>query len=127
MATSRRPICGPFGQIVGHVADANYMFCGLVSGEIAPAASVENTITKKADLQKALTDSFAFCDRAYAGLNDETGAAEVTVAAINNMKTTKLGLLSLAIAHDSEHYGNLVTYLRVNKMVPPSSQAAEGM
>lgn len=111
-----------FGQLVGHIADANYMFCALASGEKTPAASVEQTMKTKAELQKALAASFDFCDRAFAGLNDQTGAAEATIAAINNLKSTKLGVLALNTAHDMEHYGNMVTYMRMNKMVPPSSQ-----
>jgi hypothetical protein len=55
-------------------------------------------------------------------LNDQTGAAEAVIAPINNLKTTKLGALSFNTSHNSEHYGNLVTYMRLNKMVPPSSQ-----
>ena len=116
-----------FGQVIGHIADANYMFCGTASGEAGPSGSVEQTATTKADLQKALADSFAFCDRAFAGVNDATGAAEATIVPINNMKTTKLGALSFATSHQFEHYGNLVTYMRLNKMVPPSSQPAAGM
>ena len=111
-----------FGQILGHVADANYMFCGTASGESGPATSVEQTATAKGDLLKGLAESFAFCDRAFAALNDTSGAAEATIAPINNMKTTKMGALSFATAHQFEHYGNLVTYMRLNKMVPPSSQ-----
>jgi uncharacterized damage-inducible protein DinB len=111
-----------FGQILGHVADANYMFCGTASGEAGPSASVEQTATTKADLQKGLADSFAFCDRAFAGLNDAGGAAGATIVPIDNMKTTKLGALSFATAHAYEHYGNIVTYLRLNQLVPPSSQ-----
>jgi uncharacterized damage-inducible protein DinB len=111
-----------FGQILGHVTDANYMFCGTASGMSAPGTSVEKAATTKADLQKALAESFAFCDRAFAGLNDTTGAAEATIVPIDNMKTTKMGALSFATAHQFEHYGNLVTYMRLNKMTPPSSQ-----
>jgi uncharacterized damage-inducible protein DinB len=110
------------GQILAHVADSNYMFCGVASGEKGPAESAEQTKKKKADIQQALADSFEFCDRAFAGLNDQTGGAEVTLADIGNMKSTKLGVLSFNTAHDMEHYGNLVTYMRLNKMVPPSSQ-----
>jgi hypothetical protein len=39
----------------------------------------------------------------------------------------KLSILAFNTAHDFEHYGNLVTYMRLNKMVPPSSQGRGGM
>jgi uncharacterized damage-inducible protein DinB len=109
------------GAILAHVADANYMFCSTASGEAAPAESVEQTKTTKADIQQALAASFAVCDRAFAGLDDASGAGEVTIAAMN-MPTTRLGALAFASAHAFEHYGNVVTYLRLNNVVPPSSQ-----
>jgi uncharacterized damage-inducible protein DinB len=115
-----------FGQIVGHIADGNYLFCKNASTEQPPQESVEKTATKKADLQKALAAAFAYCDRAFAALNDQTGAAPATIAEIGDMKTTRLGALSFNGAHNYEHYGNLVTYMRLNKMVPPSSQRAGG-
>ena len=112
------------GQILAHIADANYLFCTVASTEKAPegAGSAEKTAKTKADVQKALTAAFAYCDRAFAALNDQTGAAEAIIAPINNLKTTKIGALSFDAAHNYEHYGNLVTYMRINKMVPPSSQ-----
>jgi uncharacterized damage-inducible protein DinB len=109
-----------FGQILGHVANENYVMCGAASGAKGPGGDFEKT-TKKAELQKALADSFVFCDQAYAGLDDQTGAAAAEIAEFG-LKGTKFSMLSLNTAHDSEHYGNIVTYLRLNKMVPPSSQ-----
>ena len=37
-------------------------------------------------------------------------------------KLQRLNVLQFNIAHDMEHYGNLVTYLRIKGLVPPSSQ-----
>ena len=114
------------GQLFGHIADSSYMFCNVASGEAAPAGSIEQTAKTKAELQKALADAFAYCERAWS-LDDTTGAVEATIVPINNMKTTKLGALAFNTAHTYEHYGNIVTYFRLNKMVPPSSQPAAGM
>jgi len=111
-----------FGQVVAHIADANYLFCSVASTEKAPEGSAEKTAKTKADIQKAVIASFAYCDRAFNALNDTTGAESATIVPINNMKTTRLGALSFDGAHNYEHYGNLVTYMRLNKMVPPSSQ-----
>jgi len=110
-----------YGRILAHIADANYTFCSAVSGEAPPATSVEETMTAKADITTALADSFAFCDRAFGSVNDQTGAMAVRIEAFD-MDSTKLGALALNTAHDLEHYGNLVTYLRVKGLVPPSSQ-----
>ena len=110
------------GQLIGHIADGNYLICGYSSGQAGPGTSAEKTLTTKADLQKALAESFAFCDKAHAALtNDVVGGQEVTMTVINNMKSTRAGAFAFNSAHDMEHYGNLVTYMRMNKMVPPSS------
>jgi len=112
-----------FGQILGHIANENYVFCGAASGQKGPGGDFEKT-TKKAELQKALADSFAFCDQAFAGLNDQTGGAAAEIPDFG-MKGTKFSMLAANTAHDAEHYGNIVTYMRLNKMVPPSSQPSK--
>jgi hypothetical protein len=35
---------------------------------------------------------------------------------------SRLYVLMMNATHDAEHYGNLVTYMRMNGMVPPSSK-----
>jgi uncharacterized damage-inducible protein DinB len=108
-----------FGQVVAHVADANYMICGTASGTKGPEGSVEKTKTSKADLQKALADSFAFCDAAWAGLSEPKAAEAVDMF---GMPQTRLTALVFNTAHNFEHYGNLVTYMRLKNIVPPSSE-----
>jgi len=117
-----------FGQIIGHIANSNYMFCGSVTGqpmqgETGPGGVDNEKKTAKADLQKALADSFAFCDKAYASVTDAAGGQPITSLPIG--PTTKIGALAFNNAHDFEHYGNLVTYLRAMGMVPPSSAPAK--
>jgi uncharacterized damage-inducible protein DinB len=107
-----------FGQIVGHVADAQYRFCSVVLGEKNPAPEIEKTRTSKADLIAALKDAFAYCDKAYDGLTDASAAAMVKLMGSDG---PKLGALSVNNAHTMEHYGNLVTYLRMKNLVPPTS------
>jgi uncharacterized damage-inducible protein DinB len=109
-----------FGQILGHVADANYMFCSVASGEKPPVTDIEKTKTTKADLQKALTDAFAYCDKVFAGMSDTKGVEMVPFFV--GGQQPKLAILALNTAHDFEHYGNIVTYLRLKGLVPPSSQ-----
>jgi uncharacterized damage-inducible protein DinB len=109
-----------FGQLVGHVANANFMICATASGEANPnSADVEKTMTAKADLVKALKDSFTFCDKAYQ-IADSKALEEVTL--FGSLKTNRVGALAFNAAHDMEHYGNIVTYMRLKGMVPPSSQ-----
>jgi uncharacterized damage-inducible protein DinB len=111
-----------FGQIVGHVADAQYLFCSVVLGEKNPAPKIEQTKTSKADLIAALKDAFAYCDKAYDGMTD--AAATEQVKFFNN-NLPKLGVLTINNMHNMEHYGNIVTYLRIKNIVPPSSEQAQ--
>jgi hypothetical protein len=48
-----------FGQLVGHVADASYMFCSQAVGEANPNKNIEKTKTSKADLVPAVKDAVA--------------------------------------------------------------------
>jgi uncharacterized damage-inducible protein DinB len=108
-----------FGQLIGHIADANYMFCSAVLGEKSPVDGVEKSKTTKAELVQAVTASFAYCDKAWGAITDATAAQ--TVKFFNN-QSPKLSVLTFNTAHDFEHYGNIVTYLRMKGIVPPSSE-----
>jgi uncharacterized damage-inducible protein DinB len=108
-----------YGQILGHIADAQYLFCSAVLGEANPAPGIEKSKTSKADLTKALNDAFAYCDKAYNGMTDAHAADMVKFF---GREQAKLAVLAFNNAHDFEHYGNLVTYLRLKGLVPPSSE-----
>src|SRR4051812_13474734 len=102
-----------FGQLVGHVADAQYGFCSAVLGEKSPIpSSVEKTKTAKAELVQALKDAFTYCDRAYDGMTD---SAAPQIVKLFGRETPKLGVLTFSNMHDYEHYGNMVTYMRLKK------------
>ena len=66
-----------FGQLVGHVADASFMFCSQVLGEANPAKNIEKTKTAKADLVAALKDGVAYCNKVIDGMTDAKGAQMV--------------------------------------------------
>ena len=108
-----------FGQLIGHVADAQYMFCSAVLGTKGPAPGVEKSKTAKADLVQALKDAFAYCDPVYDGMTDAKAAETVKFFGGEQAKAT---VLSFNTAHNNEHYGNIVTYLRLKGVVPPSSE-----
>jgi len=108
-----------FGQLVGHVADAQYEFCSGVVGDGKKGPDVEKTKTTKADLIQSLKDAYAYCDQAYNGLTDAHAADLVKFMNRDMAKTT---LLDINSAHMYEHYGNMVTYMRIKGLVPPSSQ-----
>ncbi len=108
-----------YGQIVGHLADAQYNFCALALGETNPGLKIEQTKTTKADLVAALKDALAYCDKAYDSMTDASGIQTVKLF---GMDMPKFGVLNINNAHDMEHYGNLVTYMRLKNIVPPTSE-----
>ncbi len=108
-----------FGQLLAHTADANIAICGSVIGEKPATESVEKTALKKADIQKALADSFAVCDKAYASVTDANASQPV---GFFGRQIPRLAVLAFNNGHAGEHYGNVVTYLRLKGLVPPSSQ-----
>jgi uncharacterized damage-inducible protein DinB len=110
-----------FGQIVGHVADAQYLFCSIALGENNPAPKIEQSKTSKADLITALKDAFAYCDKAYDGMTD---ASATQMVKLFGNAAPKLDVLTVNNMHNMEHYGNLVTYMRLKNIVPPTSEPA---
>ncbi len=108
-----------FGQLVGHVADAQYEFCSAVVGDGKQPPGIEKNKTSKADLIAALKEGFAYCDKAYDSMTD-TQAPEIVK--FFGRDSPKLSVLTINIGHNMEHYGNMVTYLRIKGLVPPSSQ-----
>jgi len=114
-----------FGQLIGHLANFNYLWCSQATGEPnrAEGRDFEKT-TSKADLVKALNDALAYCDKTYAALTDASGAETLRVTQENGRQTesARMSLLILNYGHNNEHYGNLVTYMRIKAIVPPSSE-----
>ena len=106
-------------QLFAHIADAQYEFCGLITEGKSVSKDIEKTKKTKAEIVPALNDAFAYCESAYASMTDADAAQLVSFF---NMKITKLGAMDFNIAHNMEHYGNLVTYMRIKGIVPPSSE-----
>lgn len=114
-----------FGQLIGHLADFNYRWCSDAKGEANPAKEKEfEKLTTKADLVKALNDALTYCDGAYAQLTDANALDMVQGTRDDGSKVPVLRVSRLIInfAHNNEHYGNLVTYMRIKSIVPPSSE-----
>jgi len=110
-----------FGQLIGHLADAQYEFCGPVKGD-GKQMNIEKTVKTKADLVAALKEAFAYCDPLYDSLTAASGAQKVKFF---GREMTKFGILEFNVAHANEHYGNIVTYMRIKGLVPPSSERSQ--
>ena len=107
------------GAQFAHIADANFMICGVANGEKPPMSGVEKTKTTKQELSEALEASFKFCESAFSSLTGTRANEPVKLPFPG--EHTRLGALAFNNAHDFEHYGNIVTYMRLKGMVPPSS------
>ena len=108
-----------YGQLVGHLADAQYLFCSIAMGEKNPSPGIEKTKTSKADLIAALKEAEAYCDKAYDTMTDASGAQMVKLFGND---APKLDVLVVNNMHNMEHYGNMVTYMRIKGIVPPTSE-----
>lgn len=110
-----------FGALFMHVANAQYGQCAAVKGVPNPNQGIdlEKTKTTKADIVKALADSFAFCDDAFASTTDENANAYITAG--RNEVTRGTALFGV-IAHDNEMFGTSNVYLRSKGLVPASTE-----
>jgi hypothetical protein len=114
-----------FAAQVKHVACANYGFFNQIEGTTPPdgcANGGPNPAKSKAELVDYLRASFAYGSRVAATI-DETSMLDVVDGPYGGPRT-KLGMAILGIWHASDHYGQLVEYLRMNGIVPPASRAA---
>ena len=126
---SPTPEVRTWGGLMGHLTDDNNGACFLMAGETAAPARYDNggkptdiaKDLKKADIVKLLGESFARCDKAFDALT-EANMAERN----GNGNRSKFGAMFYNTQHINEHYGNVVTYMRLQGMVPPSSQPPTG-
>ncbi len=109
-----------FGELLGHVANSAFSSCARAKGEANPNQGNDfEKKTAKADLVKAIGDAFAYCDGVYGTLTDTT-ALEMIKAGQNQVP--RVSPLISNISHTNEHYGNIVTYMRLKGLVPPSTE-----
>jgi uncharacterized damage-inducible protein DinB len=115
------PSVRSFGQLIGHLAGVQDLMCGGVLGQKTNAEdSVEKNVTTKAALVAAIQASNDVCKKAYA-ISDANAGKSLKL--FGEDRSALYWLIS-NMGHDNEHYGNIVTYMRMMNMVPPSSQPA---
>ena len=114
------------GELFAHVADGEHIFCSLALGEPMMMGGVEDaykkstgtSAQKKAAILEAYKGSMAHCDKAYA----QQDAGVQGMVSFFGSNVSRMFTLTMNGAHDYEHYGNIVTYLRLKGITPPSSQ-----
>ena len=100
-----------------HIIEENYFFMGMVSGA---REQPPGNLQTKAQIIQALSDSYDYGAQVLDGLNDST--AMETVPLMGNRQGPRWSAALMNIADNQNHYGNLVVYMRMNGIVPPSSR-----
>ena len=113
-----------FGEVVGHVAAANFFFCSQARGEQRPSTENYEKATDKAVLVKALRESLAYCDETYSATSDANFNQLMKIPGPNG-QTGRGSILIFNTTHNNEHYGNIVVYMRLKGHVPPSTARAQ--
>jgi DinB family protein len=108
-----------YAEMIAHVADVQTALCAMAKGEQKKGNAKGKT--SKAEVSAALKESFDYCDPIYDSMNDSEGAKVVKMFGHDQ---TKFGVLFFNIAHDNEMYGQMVAYMRIKGIVPPSSEHA---
>jgi len=111
-----------FAEQVKHLAAANYQLAAATLGEEPPAGTnhemAPDSVKTKAQVMDYLKGSFTSLHRAAVALNENN--MDNPIPAKGNR--TRLLMLIDAVAHSSNHYGQMVEYLRMNNIVPPASR-----
>ena len=119
------PEARTYGQLIAHIAQSQFGQCSALTGVANPMAgkNLEQELKTKAELTKALADSFAICDKAFADVTD-ANATEMIKAGQNEQ--TRAASLYGVIVHGNEIAGTAYAYLRTKGIVPPSTERAQG-
>lgn len=112
-----------FAQEVSHVAAVNNSTFAALLGEKAPDTGTDEngpaSLKTKAEVMKYLRDSFALGHRALATINQSNALQPV---GSRPGARTRLGMAAFVTNHANDHFGQMVEYLRMNHIIPPTSR-----
>ena len=117
------------GYIAQHLASDNYFFCnnfGAMKATVSPKDSATadsvRAMWPKDSLVAKLKASFAFCESAFAQLDDAKLADQISMTFNSQTRTVTRTLMVLGHALDmADHYSQLANYMRLNNMLPPTA------
>ena len=112
-----------FGEQVKHVACAQSAFFNEFEGKKPPddcEKGGRDPAKTKAELIKYLKDSFDYSNRVVATLTAQNALNRVEGRYAG--PNTKIGISVISVWHITDHYGQIVEYLRLNGIVPPFTQ-----
>ena len=111
-----------FGELVGHVAMANFYFCSQAKNDRMPSTQNLEKVAGKDALVRVLNESLAYCDATYNTTTDANFNDAVKISGPGAASQTTRGLvLMFNTTHNNEHYGNMIVYMRLKGHVPPST------
>lgn len=112
-----------YGQLFAHVANSQFGSCAAALGQPNPnqGHNLEAELKTKAEFQKALADSFALCDKAFAALTEQNANELVKQG---QGEIARAALLANVVSHSNEMYGTGAVYMRAKGLVPPSTERA---
>jgi hypothetical protein len=122
---STMPEVRTFGQVIAHIAEGQFDTCARIRGVENPnqGKHLEQDLKTKAQFEKALADSFAFCDEAFSATTDENALQPIRMQfGPRAIDMPRVSVLYGVIAHTSEMYGIGTVYLRAKSLVPPASE-----
>jgi uncharacterized damage-inducible protein DinB len=112
-----------FGEQIKHIACAQFAFFNEFEGKQPPADCEKgghDPAKTKAKLISYLKSSFDYSNRVLATLTAQNALDRVEGRYAG--PNTKLGISVASVWHITDHYGQLVEYLRMNGIVPPMTQ-----
>jgi uncharacterized damage-inducible protein DinB len=116
-----------FGRQVKHLAATNYILAAAALGQEPPADAGDeagpDTVRTKEQVLRYARGSFAAIRRACAAIGDESIAVRTSpISPLQGKSATRPALITEALVHSYDHYGQMVVYLRMNGVVPPASR-----
>ena len=106
-----------FSTQVKHLASANFGFLSSFGGPVPVSRADMAKVTTRDQILATLKQSYAYDHAAIATITPENA-----FAALDSKGSTRVGMVAAMLAHDNDHYGQLVEYLRMNGIVPPASR-----
>jgi uncharacterized damage-inducible protein DinB len=108
------------GDIVVHLAQGNDYLCGAIGGTKAPQRAKLAGTESKDQLVAALKETFAFCDRALASLDDSKLGEQLPF--FGGKTQSRAAVMTLTTGDWADHYSQFAIYLRLNGMLPPTAK-----
>ena len=118
------PEARTYTAVIAHIAQTQFAQCSGLKGVPNPmqGKNLEQELKTKAEVTKALADSFALCDDLFANVTDANATEMVKQG---NNEVTRAASLFGVLVHGNEMAGTAYVYLRSKNIVPPPTENAQ--